>query len=81
MPEDTPAKYTDFAKDNKVPFFFSNMESSGEDKTYAIGYMYKDNKFESWTYSLPDNIENESNINGIYIKIFEDISKNTIQKK
>lgn len=78
IPDSTQTKFMPFCKNYKIPFFFINIEqSTTEDQTYAVGYLFSDNKNISWGYSLPDNIESEENIKDIYTKIFRDIEKNT----
>jgi len=81
MSDSVPAKYTTFCKESEIPFFFISMEHSGEDLTYAMGYLYKDDSFNSWGYGLYKNIENEANIKIVYSQIFGTIYQNTLPKK
>ena len=80
MPEGTQAKYTIY-ENFKIPFFFSEIERSGNDYTYAHGILPKGNGNVSWSYPLPNNIENEKNVEDIFSQIFKTISQNTIPKK
>jgi len=79
--DSVPAKYTTFCKESEIPFFFINMEHSSEDLTYAMGFLYKDDSFNSWGYGLYKNIENEANIKIVYSQIFGTIYQNTLPKK
>jgi hypothetical protein len=81
LPVGTEAKYTAFSKNYELPFFFGSFEHSAKDWTYAAGFIYKENRYLSWTFGLPENIENEKNIKDIYSKIFKTISENTFPKR
>ncbi|HEY5584924.1 MAG TPA: hypothetical protein VIK78_10585 [Ruminiclostridium sp.] len=81
MKDGTQVKYTTFCKDYQIPFFFSKMERLGDNQTFATGFLDKPNMQVSWSYGLPNNIENEKNIKDIFSQIFETISQNIIPKK
>lgn len=81
MNENVISKYTNFCKESEVPFFFINIEHSNVDQTYAVGFTYASKSFKSWGYGLHNNIENEENINDVYLQIFKTISQNTTPKK
>ena len=97
LSEAAQKKYKLIYKKSKIPFFFIENKKSCvpfteenlsyeevpdlEQQAYISGFMYKDNKLNSWGFDLNYNdIDNEANIEEFYSKIFEIISKNKTSK-
>jgi len=89
-------KYKPIYKKSKIPFFFIQSKKSYnpfiaeklsydeaedmKDSTYATGIMFNGDILTSWRYGLYNNIENQDNINDVYSRIFDTISKNETSK-
>jgi hypothetical protein len=93
LSEASQNKYKSIYKNSKIPFFFIENKKSNvpfteenlsyeevpdlEEQGYISGFMYKDNKLNSWGFELNYNeIDNKANIEEFYYKIFDIISKN-----
>lgn len=89
LPEASNAEFAPIYKKSKIPFYFVNSEKSHvifikenlsyedeldvKDGTYITGIFYAKDKF--WGYGLYNNIESQTNIKGVYSRVFEDISE------
>ena len=96
LSEAAQGKYVSIYKESKIPLFFIQTEKSYvpfieealsyeetdeiHDQTYATGMMYHDKKLEFWGYGLYNDIENQTNIEDVYSRIFETVSQNTTPK-
>ena len=84
------AEYTQVYKQASIPFYFIESDKTyvnfiKEDQAYAdepdsehgmfiIGLFYKNNEF--WEYGLYNDVKNETNIKGVFSRVFKGISEN-----
>jgi hypothetical protein len=91
LSEAAEASYASIYMKSKIPFFFIQNKKSyipfvkedlsyedvpiQDNNSYATGFIYDNNVLTYWGYCLYNDIENDTNVNDVFTRIFETITQ------